>query len=222
MMKDIEALGFIQMTHRGIFSRSNDIKLTIEDGLKRCQQSSGGIVADTTSKGSHSETPEGTHSETLEGTHGESYGTHGETPHKDIRFKYQDLNLNTRETGTHDETPKEEEKAEFSDVAENRSMPTSGGAGSASETMLVGSQLDIEDLCLWRAFKEAFPSRCAWFQLVRAQNQLIMRGIGKMGDDMLDRAWDEVFGWFFNRGFHIVRASQNQRFNSEIVIKEAV
>lgn len=220
-IKELEALGFIRMSRRLKGTRTNDIELTLENGFLNLSGRFEGTVRerdlrtrDESLSRTHDESVTRTHSESAR-THGEYGRTHDEYVHKDIRFKYLDLNTQSRVTRAREESAP-------ADVTAGRSMPTSGSAGSASKAEAEGSQLDIEDLCLWQAFKSEFPQRSPWFQLVRAQHRLIMRGIGKMGDDMLCRAWPEVSDWFSGRGFKIEKAAQNQRFYSEIVIKEAV
>ena len=224
IMKNLEKMGFVEIAHRGIFSRSNDVKLTIENGLKKCRPSSGEICAGNTPQGTRGESIEGTHSETPTRTHSESCGTHGETPHIDKRFKYQDLNLKTREKGTQNETPRVSSKEIApADVTAGRLMPNSGCAGSArKEGMAEGAQLDIEDYCLWQDFKLDFSGCYPWLQLVRVQNHLLIRGLGRMGEDILVKAWDEVKAWFAARGVVVEKVGQSQRFSGEIIIKEAV
>ncbi len=229
-VRQLSELGFIEINQREKFNRSNALKLTLESGLKRLRTDMGVSSGDdsyryqnNTDKGYQNNTFQRYQNNT-EGYLKDTLGYLKDTPHIDLKFKNLDLkNINARGEGNQNVTARVHSKDnEPDDVTSGRSMPNSGRAGSASEAEAEGSQLDIEDLCLWQDFKEEFPSRWSWFQLIRVQHQLLMRGIGKMGDDMLYRAWDEVSGWFLSRGFHVVRAEQNQRFSSEIVIKEAV
>ena len=220
-IKELESMGFLEITHRGTFSRSNDIKLTLENGLNRCRMTTGELTSGTSVQGSLNESLKGSLNNTPKGTQKESQGSLNETPYIDNRFKYLDLNLNTHETGSLNESPEgsgEESKKAPADGAAGRSMPKEG---LAKEVLAEGSQLDIEDLCLWQAFKEAFPKRYPWFQLVRAGKKIGLRGIGKMGDTLLDRVWTEVFGWFELRGVPVEKLKLNTRFNNEIIIKEA-
>ena len=104
-----------------------------------------------------------------------------------------------------------------------RTMPNSGCAGSArKEGRAEGAQLDIEDYCLWQDFKLDFSGCYPWLQLVRVQNHLLIRGLGRMGEDILVKAWDEVKAWFAARGVVVEKVGQSQRFSGEIIIKEAV
>lgn len=218
----LQNLNLIKINHRGnlaneSFGLSNDIELNITEGLKFLenggspeegnlyQKDTGYLYLNNTGKQYKKDT----------GVYLNDTGVYlNDTGHIDDRFK---ININLNKIRARERTHNAPD-----DVTSGQSMPTSGFAGSASKADVEGSQLDIEDLCLWRAFKDDFPQRAPWFQLVRAQHRLVMRGIGKMGDDMLCRAWDEVLAWFAVRGTKIEKAAENQRFFSEIVIKEAV
>ena len=220
-VKELAALGLIDITHRGTFSRSNDIRLTFDNGLVSSGRISGENSGQTLKQGSLNESPKGSLNESLKGSLNESRGTQEKTSHKDIRFKYQDLNLNTREEGTQNDTPRVySNNTAPADVAAGRSAPgEQARSESAKEVMASSAQLDIDDLCLWEGFVEAYPRRYPWFELVRVKNQLLLRGIGKMGDSMLTAAWDDVAGWFSLRGRNVAKAGQNQRFSGEIVIR---
>lgn len=222
-LQSLEAKQYIIINPRKNGSASNEILLTFERGiefaLEGAQRASEGYQNDTPQE-TQNVTPKEYQNITPE-TQNVTPGYQNVTPHKDINLNNIYLNKFTGE-GNQNDTPRVNSKSAPADMTASRSMPTSGSAGSASKAEAEGSQLDIEDLCLWQAFKSEFPQRSPWFQLVRAQHRLIMRGIGKMGDDMLCRAWPEVLSWFSGRGFKIEKAAQNQRFYSEIVIKEAV
>ena len=218
----LQSLKLIKINHRGnlaneSFGLSNDIELTVDDGVKFLENGGspeeGNLYKNDTGYLYLNNTGEQYQNDT--GVYLNDTGVYlNDTGHIDDRFK---ININLNKIRARERTHNAP-----ADVTAGRSMPTSGSAGSASKAEAEGSQLDIEDLCLWQAFKSEFPQRSPWFQLVRAQHRLIMRGIGKMGDDMLCRAWPEVLSWFSGRGFKIEKAAQNQRFYSEIVIKEAV
>lgn len=218
----LQNLNLIKINHRGnlaneSFGLSNDIELNINEGLKFLENGGSPEEGDLYKKdtGHLYINDTGTCIQKDTDLYKKDTGVYKKyTGHIDDRFK---ININLNKIRARERTHNAPD-----DVTSGQSMPTSGFAGSASKADVEGSQLDIEDLCLWRAFKDDFPRRAPWFQLVRAQHRLIMRGIGKMGDDMLCRAWDEVLAWFAVRGTKIEKAAENQRFFSEIVIKEAV
>lgn len=165
-IKELAALGLIEITHRGAFSRSNDIKLTLENGL----QSSGRIYGDTsgqTLKGSLNESLDGSLNESPKGSLNESRGTQEETPHMDIRFKYQDLNLNTREPGSLNNTPGVySNNIAPADVAAGRSMPSQqAGKNSAGN---VGADIwAAKDKHICQLIKRRYPRFTCWYALYR-------------------------------------------------------
>ncbi len=223
-IQKLAQLNLIEITHRGTFSRSNDIKLTFENGLLNSGRISEGNSDQNTTKGCLNNTPKGCLNDTPKGCLNDTHGCLNDTPHKDIRFKYQDLNKNARGEGCQNTTPRVGSKQlEPADVTAGRTMPNSGCAGSArKEGRAEGAQLDIEDYCLWQDFKLDFSGCYPWLQLVRVQNHLLIRGLGRMGEDILIKAWDEVKAWFAARGVVVEKVGQSQRFSGEIIIKEAV
>ena len=237
-LKNLEEKQYIIINPRKNGSQSNEILLTIERGiefaLEGMQKPLEGYQIDTP-KGTQNDTPEGYQNDTPEGYQNDTpegyqndtpetqIGTPGyqnDTPHKDIIFKYPDLNLKTREEGNQNDTPRVHSNyIAPADVAAGLSKPSQqAGEGLAKEVCAEAEQLDIDDLCLWQGFVAAYPRRYPWFQLVRVKNQLLLRGIGKMGDSMLTAAWDDVSGWFALRGRHVAKAETNKRFNGEIIV----
>lgn len=146
-----------------------------------------------------------------------------ESPYQDLNK--QDLNIN-KKYNKKKFMPSDSNSTRYiepADVTAGRTMPNSGCAGSArKEGRAEGAQLDIEDYCLWQDFKLDFSGCYPWLQLVRVQNHLLIRGLGRMGEDILVKAWDEVKAWFAARGVVVEKVGQSQRFSGEIIIKEAV
>lgn len=221
-LKNLEEKQYVIINPRKNCSQSNEIVLTIERGiefaLEGVQKPLEGNQTDSP-KGTQNDTPEGTQNDSPE-TQIDSPGNQNGTPHKDIIFKYPDLNLKTREEGNQNDTPRAHSNyIAPADVASGLSKPSQqAGEGLAKEVCAEAEQLDIDDLCLWQGFVAAYPRRYPWFQLVRVKNQLLLRGIGKMGDSMLTAAWDDVSGWFALRGRHVAKAETNKRFNGEIIV----
>lgn len=220
-MKELEEKGFVQISHRGKFSRSNDVLLTFENGLKK-RRASGEILAGAPLKGSLNETPKGSLNESPKGSLNESHGSLNETPHKDIRFKYQDLNLNTRETGCLKETPGANSNyIAPDDVASGRTMP--GGdadtvaENSAKEVQAAPTQTELEDFCLVSAFFEAFPGLRPWINISRIGGYIGLQPIGKLGEKHLDDNGAKVRGWFGLRGVKLVFVPVNKVLKGQIL-----
>ena len=228
-MKELEEKGFVQISHRGKFSRSNDVLLTFENGLKK-RRVSGEILAGAPLKGSLNETPKrslnespkGSLNESPKGSLNESHGSLKETPHKDIRFKYQDLNLNTRETGSLNHTPGVNSKyMEPDDVASGRTMP--GGdadtvaENSAKEVGAAPTQTELEDFYLVSAFFEAFPELEPWVRFSKVGGYFALQPIGKLGKQRLDGEAQKVSGWFTLHGAKLVFESATKVLKGQIL-----
>ena len=218
-IKELEQKGFIQISHRGNFSRSNDITLTFDRGLKKSRKS-GENLSGAARKGSLNETPQGSLNETPQGSLNETEGSLNETPHNDIRFKYQDLNLNTREQGSLLNTPISSsiEKKEFSDVAENLSMPDGGQAAesSAKEVSVAGIQTEIEDFCIFSAFFESFPTLKPWINISKVGNSIEIQPIGYLGEKYLGEIKDRAAGWISMRAMKPVFIPANKKLNGTL------
>ncbi len=225
-VKQLDELGFIEIDRREKFNRSNALRLTLENGFNRLRRKIGDFSGgdpqgslNSTDERSFNSTYKGSLNDT-EGSLNSTLGSLNSTPHIDLKFKNLDLKTKQRAHTREEKSLKDtDEYTAPADVAAGRLKPSQqAGEGLAKEVMASSSQLDIDDLCLWQGFVEAYPRRYPWFQLVRVKNQLLLRGIGKMGDSMLTAAWDDVAGWFSLRGRNVAKAEQNKRFNGEIVI----
>lgn len=219
-MKDLENKGFIQILHRGSFSRSNDILLTFENGKMR-HRSTGDFMDDAAPKGCLNDTPKGCLNDTPKGCLNDTHGCLNDTPYIDKRFKYQDLNLKTRDKGCLNDTPKGEMNKNIApaDVASGRSMPSrQAGTSSASDVQAENPQFELEDACLFSAFKEVFPDIAVWAQFVRLKNRVFIRSIGATGEQVISKNWDNISGWFGLRGQKVGRLNANERFLNEIAI----
>jgi len=225
-VKQLDELGFIEIDKREKFNRSNALRLTLESGFKRfrgdLRERSGSDLKgyeNNTYDRYENNTDEGYLKDT-EGYLKDTQGYENNTPHIDLKFKNQDLKIKTCACVRNDGYLKDtDENTAPAGVAAGLSKPSQrAGEGLAKEVCAEAEQLDIDDLCLWQGFVAAYPRRYPWFQLVRVKNQLLLRGIGKMGDSMLTAAWDDVSGWFALRGRHVAKAETNKRFNGEIIV----
>ena len=219
----LQEKGFIQISHRGKFSRSNDIVLTFDSGLKKCRKS-GEKISDTARKGCLNDTPQGCLNDTPQGCLNDTQGCLNDTPHKDIRFKYQDLNLNTRETGSLLNTPRANSNyIAPDDVASGRSMPDGGQAAesSAKEVSVAGVQTEIEDFCIFSAFFESFPTLKPWINIAKVGNSIEIQPIGYLGEKYLGEIKDRAAGWILMREMKPVFVPENQKLNG-ILFKGAI
>ena len=166
-IKELEKKGFIQVTHRGTFSRSNDIKLTFENGIKNFRKS-GGDYSGKSPKGCLNSTPKGCLNDTPRGCLNDTHGCLNDTPYKDKRFKYQDLNLNTREEGCLNDTPRVNSKyIESNDVTFDKTMPDGGQAAGSSASNQIGSEFGENDKKITAFINRKYPNFKAWYTLSR-------------------------------------------------------
>lgn len=217
-IKELEQKGFLRISHRGDFSRSNDIMLTLENGLKKCRTSEGNSSG-TALKGSLNETPKGSLNETPKGSLNETRGSLNETPHKDIRFKYQDLNLNTREEGSLLNTPRvHSNNIAPDDLTSGRSMP-SQQAGERLAKRVSAEPLAAKDevLSVWRDCEAHFKDISADLELFQVGKSFGIRKKSKFAltDDI--RA-QEVQSWLSERGIIATVIDSGKHYLGEIVI----
>ena len=217
-IKELEQKGFLRISHRGDFSRSNDITLTLENGLKKCQTSEGNSSG-TALKGSLNETPKGSLNETPKGSLNETQGSLNETPHKDIRFKYQDLNLNTREEGSLLNTPRvHSNNIAPDDMTSGRSMPSQqAGEGLAKRVSAEPLAAKDEVLSVWRDCEAHFKDISADLELFQVGKRFGIRKKSKFAltDDI--RA-QEVKSWLSEHGIIATVVDSGNYYMGEIVI----
>ena len=158
-MQQLAAAGYIKITPRGAFSRSNEITLNID--RLAAQPSNGGSGV------------EGSQNETATGSQNETEGSFKVTPHIDKRFKYQDLNLNTREQGSQNETPrigeKEEKNIATGDDAPVRSMSEPGEPGG-NQQRSEGGEFTAKDKQIARFLLKNNAHFNDWYRLSRSPN----------------------------------------------------
>lgn len=228
-IKELERRRFLTVSQRGKFNRSNDIKLTLDEGLKSYRPTCGDFSAGET-VGSVCElptvsalnTPKGCQNTTPQGCLKPTLGCQNTTPYKDIRFKYLDLNLNTRETGCLKATPGANSNyIAPDDVASGRTMP--GGdadivaENSAKEVQAAAAQTELEDFCLVSAFFEAFPGLQSWVNISRIGGYIGLQPIGSLGKQRLDVESSKVSGWFGLRGVKLVFVPVNKVLKGQIL-----
>lgn len=220
-IRDLEVKKYLTRTQRGKFNRSNDIKLTLEEGLKAGRSTCGDVPADPSAV-YENHTPQGSLNHTPTEYENHTLGYENHTPHKDIRFKYQDLNLNTRETGYLNHTPGANSNyIAPDDVASGRTMP--GGdadivaENSAKEVQAAPTQTELEDFCLVSAFFEAFPELEPWVRFSKVGGYFALQPIGKLGKQRLDGEAQKVSGWFALRGAKLVFEAATKVLKGQIL-----
>ena len=170
LIKNIQKLAqlkLIEITHRGTFSRSNDIKLTFENGLLNSGRISEGNSGQNTTKGCLNDTPKGCLNDTPRGCLNDTQGCLNDTPHNDIRFKYQDLNLNTREEGSLLNTPRgHSNNIAPDDLTSGRSMP-SQQAGEGLAKRVSAEPLAAKDKRMCKLLTRIYPDFTTWYALFR-------------------------------------------------------
>lgn len=219
-LKNLEKYNYIIINPRKNSSKSNEITLTVGRGIDFALAG-----AQNSSKGYQIDTPEETQFDTPKETQFDTRGYQIDTPHIDNRFKYLDLNLNTRETGTQFGTPRADSNIAPADGAAGRSMPD-GEADAAADNMAkdvsaAAAQTELEDFCLVSAFFEVFPGLAAWVYLSRVGGYISMQPIGKMGERKLDEVKKEVAGWFELRGVKLAFLPVNEKLKGVVLNKEA-
>lgn len=232
-LKQLEALGFIEINRRERFNRSNAIKLTLENGYERCRNKSGDCSGNNyerslnrTDKGSLNQTDERSLNRTLDGSLNRTLGslnrTEGSlnrTPYIDLKFKNQDLkNKNARvgaEQGSLNRTFQNEHLAP-ADGAAGRSKPIQNSAGN----VLAESQAaKPEEQLILQAMKEKFRDIFSDISLSKAGNTYILRKKGKYAlvEDVRIR---EVVYWLCSSGLDARILDCNTRVVGEVIIDE--
>ena len=176
-LKNLEEKQYVIINPRKNCSQSNEIVLTIERGiefaLEGVQKPLEGNQTDSP-KGTQNDTPEGTQNDTPEGTQNDSPetqidspGNQNGTPHKDIIFKYPDLNLKTREEGKQNDTPRAHSNyIAPADVASGLSKP-SQQAGENSAGNVGADVWAAKDKRMRKLLTRIYPDFTTWYALFR-------------------------------------------------------
>ncbi len=168
-LKNLEEKQYIIINPRKNGSQSNEILLTIERGiefaLEGVQKPLEGYQIDTP-KGNQNDTPEGYQNDTPETQIG-TPGYQNDAPHKDIIFKYPDLNLKTREEGNQNDTPRAHSNyIAPADVASGLSKP-SQQAGENSAGNVGADVWAAKDKRMRKLLTRIYPDFTTWYALFR-------------------------------------------------------
>ena len=168
-VKVLEQKGYLTIQHRGVFSRSNDITLTIERG---CTLSANRGAAGSP-KGCLNDTPKGCLNDTPKGCLNDTLGCLNDTPHID-----KDLNTNIyfndkKSAGCLNNTPKApESQLAPLDVANGRTIANSKTANRVGVASLCNNN---EDITLWELLSKKNFQWWVDFDLVRIGDQYLLR-----------------------------------------------
>ena len=235
-IRQLEGLGFIEIDKREKFNRSNALRLTLENGLKRCR--SGMAVPErgsfygcqnTTDNGCQNTTDNGCQN-TTQGCLKTTLGCQNTTPHKDLNFKNLNLKTKTRAqayedgclkpTDTDAESP-EKRKTEPDDVASGRTMPDGDAdtvaKNSAKEVQAAPTQTKLEDFCLVSAFFEVFPELQSWVNISRIGGYIGLQPIGKIAEKRINIAGGMIREWFEHKGVNLVFIPSTQVLKGQIL-----
>lgn len=207
-------LGFLERAPRDPKYRAQPLKLTLSHGINRNRRPVGGLGDDST--------------ESLQGCLKDTSGCLKDTPHKDLKFKYPDLNTQknacAREEGCLKDTLTnggEDNQIAPTDVAVGRSMPDGGQAAKSSagnEEVSAGAaktknQILVDDM------RAAFTDIFADLSLSMAGNTYILRKKGKYAliEDVRLR---EVLYWMMRRGLDARILDPNTRVLGETLLEE--
>ena len=207
-------LGFLERAPRDPKYRAQPLKLTLSHGINRNRRPVGGLGDDST--------------ESLQGCLNDTPGCLKDTPHKDLKFKYPDLNTQknacAREEGCLKDTLTnggEDNQIAPTDVAVGRSMPDGGQAAKSSagnEEVSAGAaktknQILVDDM------RAAFTDIFADLSLSMAGNTYILRKKGKYAliEDVRLR---EVLYWMMRRGLDARILDPNTRVLGETLLEE--
>lgn len=224
-IRQLEQLGFVEIDKREKFNRSNALRLTLENGLKRC--SSGMAVSDCSSfYGCQKPTDDRCQNTTYKGCQKTTLGclktTDGcqnTTPHIDLKFK--NLDLKTQNACARAEhgclkTTDEESKTAPADGAAGRLMPKESSAGNERGGAAAAKS---EDRILLGAMKARFTDIFDDLSVSRAENTYILRKKGKFAL-IEDVRLKEVADWMKSEGIDARILDVNTRVMGEVLIQE--
>ncbi len=162
LIKQLQDKKFIKVTPRGAFSRSNDILLTLSEGLNMSGRQVGGLAADT-EQGYKNYTEQRYKNYTEQGykNYTEEYKNY--TPYKEERFKNLDLKFkNGEEYKNYTPDAANKEELATADRAAVRSMPINEPSKCS-----FGGDFAAKDAEIAEYINLHYPSFNVWYSLFR-------------------------------------------------------
>ena len=226
---NLENFRLIKIKHRGnlaneSYGLSNDIELTVSDGLKVLENGGSPETGDQYLNDTGNQYLNDTGHPYLKdtGVYLKDTGVYlKDTGHIDDRFK---INLDLNKPKAREGAPapaRMRGQNEPADVAAGRTMPDGDAnavaQNSAKEVQAAPVQTELEDFCLVSAFFEAFPGLQPWINLSRIGGYIGLQPIGKLGKQHLDAEGEKVRGWFGLRGVKLVFVPVNKVLKGQIL-----
>lgn len=175
-IKTLEQKGFLTIQHRGVFSRSNDITLTIEKG---CTLSANRGAAGSP-KGCLNDTPKGCLNDTPKGCLNDTHRCLNDTPHID-----KDLNTNIyfnsqNNIGCLNDTPKKaENQSEPADVAAGLSIANQESAKKGLGELPIINSTDKQILA---DIQTEYPEVYLWVKIIKTNVGLSIKPMSTLGE----------------------------------------
>lgn len=220
-LKKLQNLNFLKIKHRGnlineSYGISNDIELTISDGLKFLENGGSPEKGDLyLNNAGHlpkkkADLPKKWADLPL-----------NEAGHIDDRFKI-NLDLNKpRARGSAPAPAHTREQNEPADVTAGRTIPDGDAdaiaENSAKEVQAAAVQTELEDFCLVSAFFEDFPGLEPWVRFSKVGGYFALQPIGNLGKQRLDVESSKVRSWFDLHGAKLIFESATKVLKGQIL-----
>lgn len=228
-LKKLQNLNFLKIKHRGnlineSYGISNDIELTISDGLKFLENGGSPEKGDLyLNNAGHLPLNNAGHLPKKKADLPKKWADLplNEAGHIDDRFKI-NLDLNKpRARGSAPAPAHTREQNEPADVTAGRTIPDGDAdaiaENSAKEVQAAAVQTELEDFCLVSAFFEAFPELEPWVRFSKVGGYFALQPIGKLGKQRLDGEAQKVSGWFTLHGAKLVFESATKVLKGQIL-----
>ena len=217
-LSNLEAMKLIKITQRGNFSRSNDILLTMSEGLAFLQN--GGSVKSTLEVDLKDSPQVDLNDSRVALKDSPVYLK--EPPYKDIDLNNIYLNNNRAEVDLKDSPKKERSgsKKATDDVASVRSMPCQQADDELARKEVVGSQCELTDYILVDDFKQEFEDILPLITLFKIGNEWGVRPFMRLPERAIRAI--EIRSFFEKRGQKITFFEAKTHKNGEIIMDLAI
>ncbi len=228
-IKKLQNLNFLKIKHRGnlineSYGISNDIELTISDGLKFLENGGSPEKGDLyLNNAGHLPLNNAGHLPKKKADLPKKWADLplNEAGHIDDRFKI-NLDLNKpRARGSAPAPAHTREQNEPADVTAGRTIPDGDAdaiaENSAKEVQAAAVQTELEDFCLVSAFFEDFPGLEPWVRFSKVGGYFALQPIGNLGKQRLDVESSKVRSWFDLHGAKLIFESATKVLKGQIL-----
>ena len=235
-LKKLQNLNFLKIKHRGnlineSYGISNDIELTISDGLKFLENGGSPEKGDLyLNNAGHLPLNNAGHLPKKKADLPKKKADLpkkwadlplNEAGHIDDRFKI-NLDLNKpRARGSAPAPAHTREQNEPADVTAGRTIPDGDAdaiaENSAKEVQAAAVQAELEDFCLVSAFFEDFPGLEPWVRFSKVGGYFALQPIGNLGKQRLDVESSKVRSWFDLHGAKLIFESATKVLKGQIL-----